>query len=233
MHQIFPYFGSKMRLARKYGQPDRSVVIEPFAGAAGYSVYWGASKAILFDLNDDVVKTWRFVIEAGKRGGDPIRQLPLLDYGESVPDIEGKELIGFWCIRGVESPRKSLGGWAKDYPNRFWGEYQRERLARDSVQCANWEITLGDYTLADGLVGEWFIDPPYQQAGKHYKHPFTQFDALAEFCRRQHHSVTVCEEEADSMPTWLPFERVPWKHVTMNKRQAQEVVWRSGQRDLF
>ena len=226
MHQMFSYFGSKKRIAKYYPIPHNKVIIEPFAGAAGYSVYHEPDKAILFDIDKNIVKCWEFIIMSGRNNGDPIRDLPLIKYGEKVPDIEGKELIGFWCRRGSDSPRNTLGSWAIKYPNRFWGEYQRDRLANDSKKCANWEIHLSDFSLSDSIYGTWFIDPPYFHAGKHYKHPFSDYEKLAEFSKRQKNQVIVCEEMRNNeMPLWMEFNILAANHLTINKRKAQEVIW--------
>jgi hypothetical protein len=232
MNQAFPYFGSKKRIARHYPAPLGDVVIEPFAGAAGYSMHYEPKKAILFDVYDAVVRAWRFLIDAGNRGGDPIMDLPIIDPGCDVPDIEGKELIGFWCVRGVESPRYKLpdSGWVRQYPDRFWGVKQRARLAAECVKVKDWEVHCGNFSDAAGIVGTWFVDPPYEQAGKHYARPFHEYNKLAEFCREQRDLVIVCEESTDSyFPSWLDFE--PFLvHSTMQKRKATEVIWTSQSR---
>lgn len=226
MHQMFSYLGSKKRIARLYPSPKRNVVIEPFAGAAGYSTHHNIDKAILFDIDENVYNCWKFIIESGKFNGEPIRELPLLEYGEEVPDIFGKELIGFWCRRASDTPRNKLASWSVKYPNGFWGEYQRERLANDSVKCASWEIYNEQYTEADGIIGSWFIDPPYELAGRYYKHPFNNYSDLSEFAKRQKDQVIVCEEVTDKhKPIWMDFHPLCKTHLTTQRRRAQELMW--------
>lgn len=235
MHQMFPYFGSKVRIAKSYGPPWGDVVIEPFAGAAGYSVCFTPKKAILCDVYPAVCDAWEFIIFAGKRGGAPIMELPLVAPGDAMPtDLEpgAAALMGFWMMRGAANPRKRLAGWAVEYPNRFWGDYQRRRLAKDSVYARDWEICRGDFSQLDGLVGDWFIDPPYQKAGKYYVHDFNEYERLAEFCLTQRRRVTVCEEFTEELPDWLPFEE-HHVHLTMQGRSTKEVIWRNESSKLL
>ena len=60
MQPFFKYFGSKWKLARLYCRPRCEHVIEPFAGAAGYSVYWEPKKVTLIELNPVVHGVWKY-----------------------------------------------------------------------------------------------------------------------------------------------------------------------------
>ena len=48
----FAYYGAKHELARKYPRPRYPLIIEPFAGAAGYSCHWAhrGTNVMLIDL---------------------------------------------------------------------------------------------------------------------------------------------------------------------------------------
>lgn len=91
---FFTYFGGKYRAAPKYPAPTHDMVIEPFAGAAGYSVRHFQKRVILLDRNPVIVELWRYLV--GATASD-IHSLPL-----DVTDIAGmdlpqgaKYLIGF------------------------------------------------------------------------------------------------------------------------------------------
>ena len=48
---FFSYFGGKWRTAKHYPGPSRDLIIEPFAGSAGYSVRHPHKAVILNDLS--------------------------------------------------------------------------------------------------------------------------------------------------------------------------------------
>ncbi|MDB5490460.1 MAG: hypothetical protein JWO78_309 [Micavibrio sp.] len=64
MKPFFSYFGSKYKLANKYGAPRYETVIEPFAGSAAYSVYWEPKNVILIDKSPVIVSIWNYLINA-------------------------------------------------------------------------------------------------------------------------------------------------------------------------
>ena len=59
---MFYYYGAKARYASKYPPPRHRIVIEPFAGAAGYSLYHlkhgNINGAILIEKDPRVVELW-------------------------------------------------------------------------------------------------------------------------------------------------------------------------------
>src|SRR5688500_5758691 len=45
MRPFLSFYGAKWRSAPWYGPPTHDVVVEPFAGSAGYSAYYGVRRA--------------------------------------------------------------------------------------------------------------------------------------------------------------------------------------------
>lgn len=70
---FFTYFGGKYRVARRYPPPESETIIEPFAGAAGYSLRYPDADVILNDLDPVVAGTWDYLIHVS---ADEIRSLP-------------------------------------------------------------------------------------------------------------------------------------------------------------
>ena len=70
----------------------------------------------------------------------------------------------------------------------------------------------------------WFIDPPYQVAGRHYRFGSEQLDyaRLAKWCRSRPGQVIVCENEGAD---WLPFRPLAAVKTTRAKRRSKEVIW--------
>ena len=90
-----------------------------------------------------------------------------------------------------------------------------------TVTCASWD------TIPD-MTATWYIDPPYQQAGKYYYgYNGLRFDQLAVWCRNRSGQVMVCENEGAD---WLPFQPLVAQQG-MTKRQV-EVIW-TPVMDLF
>ncbi len=61
---FFSYFGSKVGAAAKYPEPRHDLIVEPFAGAAGYSVRHHHKQIELFDASPTICGVWRFLIRA-------------------------------------------------------------------------------------------------------------------------------------------------------------------------
>jgi site-specific DNA-adenine methylase len=191
---MFSYMGAKYRLAKKYGQPKYDLVIEPFAGSACYSLYWNVEKAILYDLNPCISGIWEYLIRASE---SEILSLPV-DF-DTVDDLqipqEAKWLIGFWITKGNVHPNKKRAAWARQYRHsgdcKVWSESVRSRLAQQVSKIRRWEIHCKDYRDCPNIEAQWFVDPPYELAGKNYPFSVQEYTQLAEFCRTRNGAVTV------------------------------------------
>lgn len=215
MKPMFSYFGSKYKLAKRYGAPRHDTVIEPFAGSAAYSLYWEPKRVILIEKNPIIVGIWKYLIGADEQ---EIRSLPL-DF-ESVNGLdiprEAKHLIGFWIGKGKTTPAITKSKWGKQYASspdcKVWSAASRERVASQLLKIRNWEVIEGDYKDAPDIEAHWFIDPPYQIAGKRYKVNDVDYGELAEWSKSRQGFVQVCENEgADWMP-FKPFHSVNTYH---------------------
>ena len=56
---------------------------------------------------------------------------------------------------------------------------RRARTARDASKVRHWRIIEGDYRDAPDVAATWFVDPPYQDKGKHYPHGSAGIDFAA------------------------------------------------------
>lgn len=204
----FLYYGSKFRLAKHYPQPKHDLIIEPFAGAAGYSLRHFQKNVILIDAYDVICGVWRYLIRTTP---EEILRLPLLEHRDQTIDdlhldcIEARHLIGFWLNSACASPVKSLSSWGKSKTfgdfghtdawrnrpdNQFWTDRTRAHVADVAHKVKHWHVECGTYVDIEhdwDVSATWFIDPPYQNAGKHYKHSSNGIDYthLAAFARAQ------------------------------------------------
>ena len=199
------YFGAKWRSAPMYPAPKHEVIIEPFAGGAGYSLLHHERDVILIEKYSVVAGIWRYLINA-----DPqeILCLPDIENGQSVSELEvcdeAKSLIGFWINKACERPRKTPSAWMRSHPSQFWGDRVRRRVAEVSSKISHWKIIEGEYFDAPAIEATWFVDPPYQVQGKRYPCGSSDIDYthLAKWCQDRPGQVIVCENEGAD---WLPF----------------------------
>lgn len=229
---FFTYYGGKYRIAPKYPAPKYDMIVEPFAGSAGYSVRHPSHQVVLCDLNEKICGTWDYLINAPE---SEIRALPL-DF-ETVSDLqvpqEARWLVGWWCNKGTTSPANSPSKWMRDgtHSNSFWGDVIRERIASQVQHIRHWKVFHGMYqdlgNWSDGAT--WFVDPPYDnKAGSHYTHGSRGFDyqQLASWCHSRTGQVMVCENEGAD---WLPFRFFVVAKASSGKQKSaqvsREVIW--------
>lgn len=231
---VLNYFGSKVSTAHKYPPPKHDIIVEPFAGGAGYSLCYWDRQVVLCDLNPDVADVWDYVIHADP---DEIRALPLIEPGQRVDELglaRGPSLlIGYSVqIACAHAPCPSLSaGWATQHAGRaaVWGAKRRERVAQVSAQIKHWLILRCSYDQLPQEWATWFVDPPYQDAGKNYPFGSDRIDYthLAAWCRSREGQTIVCENEGAD---WLPFEtfirdRCGATLDNGKSRRRTEVIW--------
>jgi site-specific DNA-adenine methylase len=225
---MFSYMGSKWRIAKLYGRPSTNLVIEPFAGAACYSLYWNAPKVLLYDLNPVVAGIWKYLIKVKE---SEILKLPV--EFENTDDLriseEAKWLIGFWITKGNVHPNKSRSAWGRQYNGsgdcKVWGEPVKARIAKQISSIRDWKSFCADYRECPNVKADWFIDPPYSVAGKHYTFSDINYSDLSDFCRSRKGRVTVCENNGAD---WLPFKPFVSARAMTGKlgvRTSVEVVY--------
>ena len=107
-------------------------------------------------------------------------------------------------------------------------DLRRERVASQVALLDRWRVIEGDYSDAPDIRATWHIDPPYQHAGKWYKHGSGALDFahLGAWCRSRRGRVMVCEAAGAD---WLPFEPLRTVKATTLAdgvgRVSKEVVW--------
>lgn len=246
MRPFFSYYGAKWRQAALLPVPTHDTIVEPFAGSAGYATRYGAGRRVVLVERDPVVASvWRWLLAA--RPAD-VLALPDVPDGGTVADL-GLEpgaaaLVGFWINKGTASPCVRPSAWMRSEPGsaQFWGADVRQRIAAQLPGIAAWALIEGDYSDAPPIVATWHVDPPYQQAGRHYRYGSARLDyaALGAWCRTLRGQVMVCENAGAD---WLPFEPFAAMKATCGVHKAgggrysEEVVWPArepyGQRRLF
>lgn len=235
LRPFWQYYGGKWRIAPFYPAPVHDTLVEPFAGAAGYSLRHHDREVVLFDRDPIIVGCWDYLIHASE---SELLALPDVEDGQSARDLpicqEAQWIIGFWLQMGTASPRltrSSFGKMAGPGGVGGWTQKTKERLSSQVRFIRHWVVVEGSYEESSDLgPATWFVDPPYScRAGRSYRFNKIDYDALATWCRSRDGQTIVCEGEQAS---WLPF-----RHLLMNrtsgqvganrKSLVQEVVWTS------
>ncbi len=218
---FFTFYGGKYRATRHYPAPEHDVIVEPFAGSAGYSVNHYERQVILRDLDPVIAGTWRYIISATP---EEIYALPDLEEGQTVDDLDVPEaarwLIGWWLNGGSAQPKRSPSPWMRTATSQlFWGERVRERIAAQVPYIRHWTVQDGPYADADDFYATWFVDPPYQKAGRHYRHGSKAIDFahLGEWCMTRQGQLIVCENEGAD---WLPFRPLATIKAAAGKQKS-------------
>lgn len=61
MQPFFCFYGAKWRAAPSYPSPGLATVVEPFAGAAGYSVRNHDREVILVEKDETIAALWAYL----------------------------------------------------------------------------------------------------------------------------------------------------------------------------
>lgn len=226
LRPFFTYYGGKWRTALSYYKPTQSTIVEPFAGAAGYSLRHFHKQVILVEAFDKVAALWAYLIRVRQR---EIMSIPLdVSHVDELRVPEQRYLVGFWLNKGTASPCNVPSAWMRsgDRPHSFWGETIRGIVAHQVQFIRHWKIIHGNYTAAPDIRATWFIDPPYMgNDGGHYRRKVPDYSRLGTWCRGREGRVIVCEQEGAE---WLPFRRHEISRANgshSRSDECREVVW--------
>ena len=215
---MFYYYGRKKRIVKYYPEPIYDTIIESFAGSAAYAMEYFEKKVILYEINNKIYSVWKYLQEASIKD---ILGLPILEKGQCLNNEEFNYLsdpekwtIGLFLNPGSSVPKKSPGNFCD------WDEKHRLLLSSELYKIKHWEIRNESYENAPNIEATWFIDPPYQHAGKYYTNWKIDYESLGAWCIERQGQTIVCENEG---ATWLPFE--PLVDLKGQKHNRKEVMW--------
>lgn len=202
---MFKFYGAKMKLGPMYPPPTHDVIVEPFAGAAGYAVLHRAAarRVILVERDARVAALWRRLLGMSV---DELLALPRPRPGDRSDEL----LVAFASGRTTRDTPESFQVSAR-MAQRF--DPMLRRMAGVLDECRHFEVIEGDFADAPDVEATWFIDPPYQPPasggrwdrtrGGRYLHSNRDLDygALGAWSQARRGQLIVCEQEgADWMP---------------------------------
>jgi hypothetical protein len=232
---MWSYYGSKGKIIDHYPRPKFGKIIEPFAGSARYSLKWFDRDVLLTDKYPVMVKIWQWLQICSV---NDILSLPTPDTGDNLNDYafdceEAKWLMGFLIKGGMESPRLTVTNF-RDSEHII---SQKKSIAKQLFKIKHWEIKESCYQGIPNQEATWFIDPPYQFGGEHYKHSSKSIDftALSVWCKARQGQTMVCE---NTKADWMDFK--PMIDMQGSMFKTTEAIWSNiptaydnVQQDLF
>ncbi|MGP8214417.1 MAG: hypothetical protein ACLQQ4_02520 [Bacteroidia bacterium] len=138
--------------------------------------------------------------------------------------IESLLPLKLYINRGCAKPAKTVTKWScqsKKSPN--WVSTTASRITQITnlqPEIRHWNVVHGDYRNLPDIEATWFIDAPYQNGGKYYRHNQIDYEELAKWCQSRKGQVIVCE---NTKATWLPFK--PLKNITGQRHKSVEAVY--------
>jgi len=220
---MFSYYGSKSKLAKYYPNPIYDKIIEPFCGAAFYSLFgdnW-KKEVFLYDKSEVIVNLWNFLIQCQP---NDILKLPDIECKENINNhkqlaLEEKSLIYFCSNRGSARVYSIAGKY------NSWNKKKIE-IANNLYKIRHWKIELKDFEDIGDIKATYFIDPPYKFGGHRYycSNKHIDFNKLAKWCKNRNGQVIVCE---NSKADWLPFRFL--REISGQKHKTTEVIWTNDQ----
>jgi hypothetical protein len=244
LRSFISYKGSKWQLAPRYPKPQRTRIIEPFAGAAGYSCLHYRHQVTLLEAHYRVADIWAYLRKASVK---QIMALPddvqaKVNINESLPHLKQveRDLMGYWFDKGQPEPTYTPSNWMLTHPNDMFWPKVKPRIASQLRYIRHWETHHARYRAIhnpeDPLMNcTLFIDPPYQLHGSMYSQSnlMLDYDELREIILQLHWSnqIIICEGEGAN---WMPFEFFCTGSRPTHSRDGDginELVWYRAARD--
>jgi len=194
---MFYYYGRKKQIAKYYPAPNYETIIEPFAGAAAYSLYknnW-EKRVVLVEKDTKVFDIWNWLIHTATV--DEIKRMPELKVGEKSSEflhiVHAATKMAFHFKTIKVTPVLA----------RNW-EISKRVFAENLYKIKHWEIICDDYKNSPDIEATWFIDPPYDgESGMGYRFSskMLNYNELAEWTKKRKGEIIFCEsEQADYLP---------------------------------
>lgn len=218
---MFYYYGRKKQIAKYYPHPNCETIIEPFAGAAAYSLFGNNWKknVILIEKDKRVSEIWRFLIEDATISDiENLQELKVGDYStDFLHIIHAATKQAFKYKRIKVTP----------ILERNW-KISRRIFAENLYKIKHWKIICGDYTDAPDIKAMWFIDPPYKGSpglGYYFGSDKLDYKALSKWTKERKGEVIFCEGINGD---YLPFKHLINLPGVAGKRSQEKIFYFSN-----
>jgi site-specific DNA-adenine methylase len=222
MRQImFYYYGRKKQIAKHYPASNYSVIVEPFAGSAAYSLsghHW-KKNVILVEKDPKVAEIWQWLINQATP--ERILAMPDLKIGEKSSEflqiIHAATKMAFHYKTIKVTPVLA----------RNW-QISKKYMADNLYKIKHWQIICADYSEAPDIEATWFIDPPYKEdSGKGYRYSsdLIDYEHLAQWAKNRQGEIIFCE---GSHGDYLPFQPLLELKGVAGKTSKEVVYYQSS-----
>ena len=225
------YFGSKVKIGLRYPPPQYDVIIEPFAGGAGYASNYPERQIILTDRDENVAALWTYLITSPAEDIAKLPVVPAAELGDIRTNAQTKDLclgakllLASWYSTSSRFPLWTTTDWG----GTTWTEKRRDRIAENLKYIRHWTFVHQgwdrsvDFEREDGKQ-TWFVDPPYNnRAGRDYRHHNIDYIWLGMWCKKRTGQIIVCENLG---ARWLPFQQQMAINGIKGRETAVEVYW--------
>lgn len=219
---MFSYYGSKSKIVHLYPKPKHDKIIEPFAGSARYALRYWDKDVLLVDKYQTIIDIWKWLQQCTKFD---ILKLPKPKLGTTLKDIdfdceEARNLYGFMIGNGNQTPRNKANN-RSIQGKKF--DYQLKKILSNLHKIKHWRIECASFDEIENTEATWFIDPPYQFGGEHYKinNKNLDYSLLSEWCISRNGQSIVCE---NTKADWLPFKSLAKIQGNANTNTT-ESIW--------
>jgi hypothetical protein len=232
---LFKWFGSKWLSSKKLPAPLHGLIVEPFAGGAGYALRHWEKKVTLCEADPHISKLWQWLIAVAKEAD--IRDIPInVSEGTDIRTLglsDGQQLLlKSWQRTNNVGSCWTISPWGNK-PGQ-WTANTRARVASEFGAVSHWRFGGSDgvsYLRGNGFEATWFIDPPYQY-NYGYRMASPDYEELSQLCSVLLGQVIVCEAacaKTGKLPTWLPFRsfgsRITSRRKKENHHHSSELLW--------
>lgn len=230
---LFKWFGSKWLSAKKLPLPLHDIIIEPFAGSAGYSLRHNTKDVLLYESNPYVRELWEWLIADATE--QLIKDIPInLKEGMDIRELgleRGQSLLlKHWQRTNNVGHCWTISPWG-DKPGQ-WTANTRARIAEQFAAVSHWKIGgINGLLSFNNSASTWFIDPPYEY---NYKYGSSNIDypTLGAQIKRCKGQLIVCEAvcpKTGAIPTYLPFQfwanRITSRRKVNENHHSKELIW--------
>ncbi len=221
---LFKWFGSKWSASRYYPEPSHDLIVEPFAGSAGYSLRHHRCSVVLTESNENLRELWRWLITDATE--QQIRDIPTqIKEGTDIREIglnRGQELLlKNWQRTNNVGNCWTISPWGNK-PGQ-WTDNTRARVASEHHLIEHWKVCDDGFKVIDDHRKQedvtFFVDPPYQH-NYQYGSNAVDYHALASALLDTSGQLIVCEavcQKTGKVPDWLPFE--PFRKTVTSRRK--------------
>jgi hypothetical protein len=223
---MFSYYGSKCKIAKLYPAPVYDTIIEPFAGAAWYSLLYNDRKVILNDKYETIYGIWDWLIHSATEEEILANKDFLVGFDISNLNIaqQHKDLLGFCINRASTSPKNIVQKWSCQVASRpDWASttsHSMVRAARLLSKIKHWRVSDLSYEDLPDIEATWFIDPIYQYGGNLYVENKINYNHLRDWVMSRKGQVVCCENMS---ATWMDFK--PLIQITGQRKKTTEAIW--------